>query len=706
MKWAGEWANATDYKASNSATPRHADVVRVDNAMFVCTADHTSSDMSRPQLSTYTGPTIWKTYWALVVEAGGSVSPIASAGFLSDIIDGTLSWMKDATIGDWVQAVVIGAGIVTAGTAIVDAFTHDGSSATNQDTRYNGSPSYTSAYVAPSLRSVVTSLCQEAGIASYDASLLDNTIECHFSLAQVTSIRTILDNMSRAFQFDMVDSSGTLKFIPRNSTIVRTLTHDDMGFNTSNDVVAPVTMKRLQSIDLPRKVSLTYIAEDLDYNNYTQSSEIPTFAAGNDVTLSVPFMMTHTDAKEAVDKLLIGAHLERLQYTFKTSYKNCIDLEPGDVIAIPEGYVRIVQIEEVDDGILEIHCVDAGAVGAPQAIIVGGVTIGYTASTYIGSGSDAQIPAAVLNAAPSITQAGVFFIDPPTLNSDDKSPRAYAAIHGYGQSGWPGAQLFSSNDGGASYTLIGSVTESAKWGKVATAASSASAYVWDDTTTITVQMKSGTLVSKTDAAVLAGGNLCMIGKECIAFGVATLTSPNTYQLSHLLRGRNGTEFAIGTHTTDELFVMLDAGVVDVTSTDSDRGKTFKYKVVTIGSDLTLVDPVDVQIFGNNTIPWTAVNLRGAKVGNNWNLAWTQRSRFVNDLMDYAEIPNDYDYGGFAILIYNGTTVVRQEIVYSTTYQYTEANQIADFGSVQSTVKYGIIQISNKYGGGQQVTKTL
>lgn len=704
LSWKGIWEAGRDYNDGLSATNTNRDVVKLADtgAMFVCIQSHTSDYGKEPQHSTTDTPTPWPEYWEMMVEdTVGATGAVPQQSFLESLYSGTMDWMKTATIGDWIQAVAIGAGIVVAGSLIMDAIVGDGGSSTDNDVRYSGSPTYLGAYTAPTLKYVVETLCLEAGITNYDTSQLSTDIKCHFSLAQTTSVRTILDNLSKAFQFDMVDSSGTLKFVSRNTTPVRTLVHDDMGFNSSGDNVAPVTMKRLQSIDLPRKVTLTYIAEDLDYNNYSQSSEIPTFAAGNDVSLSVPFMLSHADAKDATDKLLIDAHLERMQYTFKCSYKNALDLEPGDVVQIPEGLVRIVQIEEVDEGVLEIHCVDAGATGAPQPIVVGGVTIGYTASTYVGTGLDPQLPEPVLNAAPNITKAGCFFIDPPVMSSDDTSPRVYAAVHGYGVDGWPGAQIFISKDGGGSYTQIAQQNTSSTWGLVEAITPASQNYYFDDTTQIVVKVKTGTLSSKPDATVYAGENLCMVGREVIAFGVATLTAPGTYTLSHLLRGRHGTEWACGNHEVNELFVLLNNTLVPISIPESDRGKSYLFKVVTLGSDLTKVDAQSVQILGENLIPWTATNLQADKVNSEWFLSWRERPRFANELKDYSEISHDPDFGGYAVLIYNGSTVVRQLIVYEPSFVYTLAMQTSDFGSVQTSIKFGINQISNKFGGSRQ-----
>jgi hypothetical protein len=620
-----------------------------------------------------------------------------------DAVGNFFDWVKAPwTIGDWIKAIQIGAGIVYVGSAIVAAMDDDGSDVESPDSRYNGSPTFTGAYNAPSLRNVVASLCEEAGIDDYDVSLLSNEIKVHFSLSQVTSVRAVLDMMAKAYQFDMVDSAGILKFIPRNENIVRTFTHEDMGFNSSNEVTAPVTMRRLQSIDLPKSVSLTYQAEELDYNNFTQKSEIPTFTEGNNVDLKVPFMLSHFDAKMATEKLLIGAHLERMQYTFKVSYPQAIDLEPGDIVQIPEAAVRIVAMEEVHEGIIEIVSVDAGAVGEPVPIIVGGDVVGFTASSYEGTGQAPQLPPVTLNPAPVISRTDALWIDPPALDSSDTQPRVYAALYTNVEGNWPGAQVYRSIDGGASYSLLGTSNTQATWGINYSATPAAPYFTWDDTTVITVTLKRGTLVSKTDTAVLAGENLCMIGQEVIAFGVATLIGPKTYQLSHLLRGRRGTEWAISGHISNELFIMLDDTLFEVEVAESDRGKTFLYKIVTNGSDLTKVTPYSIQIVGENLIPWTPAKVKAVKDGNNWNITWIERPRWNNGLRDFSEIEHDPDWAGWVVTIFDGTNVKRQEVVYNTTYVYTQSMQISDWGSVQNTLRVGVSQVSNKFGGGRTI----
>jgi hypothetical protein len=122
--------------------------------------------------------------------------------------------------------------------------------------------------------------------------------------------------------------------------------------------------------------------------------------------------------------------------------------------------------------------------------------------------------------------------------------------------GWSGSAVYRSDDGGANYALMQTVTAQATLGAVLNIIPAGTIYAWDDITTIDVLLTFGELQSVTDLAVLNGANACVIANEVIQFGTATLLDTNKYRLSHLLRGRLGTEWAVGGHVAGERFVLL------------------------------------------------------------------------------------------------------------------------------------------------------
>ena len=674
MNWAGNWSAGTLYEINDVVLynpPLPAPVVNVlglsmvqppplagtGNA-YICTYKHVATD----DTDFATGHPQTNTSWSPVTQQGQLTTPTTPS--IQDTISGLFDWTKKLTPAGWLATIAAGAGIIWAGNAILSALSASPNNSANQlaagisaQTVFTGSPMYGQAYTPPSVQQVVASLCNQImPSTSYDVSLLPTDQYCSLVLQQVTSIRTLLDQMAQLFLFDMVDSSGILKFVPRNSSPVGSLTYADMAFNPTGEVTAPVTYKRMQSIDLPRSVQLTYLSVDLDYNNYTQTTYIPTFTDGQDVILQVPLVLDHTLAKTLTEQILINAHLERQQFTFRTSYRNAVQFEPGDIITIPDGNVRIIQMEEVSPAIIEFVCCMAGYTGAPSPIVVGGVTIGYTASSFVTSGQSAQIPAPTINVPTSIGYTDAFFVDPPVLSSTDTQPRMFACINTHGATNWPGATIYRSMDNGLSYSQVASANQAGTWGVVSLATSSHDYHTWDNDTTITVQMKYGSLASASDASVLSGSNLCMIGQECIAFGTATLVAPLTYQLSHLLRGRQGTEFAVSTHQANELFYMLDNSLVEIVGSDSQRNIPYLYKIVTNGSDQSKVNPSTATIVGQNTIPWAPVlPLISQDSSSNLNISWVERPRYVNSLINGSDDPHDYDFGGYCVAIYSTGT---------------------------------------------------
>jgi hypothetical protein len=82
----------------------------------------------------------------------------------------------------------------------------------------------------------------------------------------------------------------------------------------------------------------------------------------------------------------------------------------------------------------------------------------------------------------------------------------------------------------------------------------------DTTNAVVVQLvdASGWLTSCDDDALAMGTNLAALGDELIQFGIADVIAPGQFRLSRLLRGRRGSEWAIGAHAAGETLVMIDA----------------------------------------------------------------------------------------------------------------------------------------------------
>lgn len=679
FEWKGQFALNVQYYAQSDEHPL-ASVVEYGGSTYVAVADNISTTEENPEHEPGTTPS-----WSLVAQKGAGSLQGEEKDFFDSLKDDIFDWVQNASIGDLIAAGAAVAGVIWAGSKIIDSMSDDGEGDGEADSKYTGSDSYiTTSYVAPDVKDVISSYCDAAGI-DYDVSALPDAA-CEFTAGNQTSIRNILGTLALTYQFDMVDTGGVLKFIPRVGDVVKTIPLEDLGFvDNRNNLQPPYSVKRFQGTDLPKTMTLTYPASDLDYNTFTQTAELFTYTTGQEVKLTTPVTLTHAQAKEVVEVSLINAHLQRTQYRFVTSYKH-IDLEPSDVVALADvGLVRLRQLSEKSEGLVEFIAEDAGAEQAVE-----------------GSGISAQVPPPSTNVPTEIGYSQAFFIDPPNLNAQDVGVRMYAAIHGYDRPGWPGASVYVSENGGASYDLVGNVYKEATYGLVAAVTPAADWHVWDETTTISVVIKANDLTSVSALDVLNGKNRCMVGQEVIGFRNAVLTAPKTYTLSGLLRGRQGTEQYVGTHQANELFVLLDDALFRMDYEDNDRLTTKKYKVITIGSTLDKVSGEDVQMVSNNCLMWPVYNTKLQKIGADFQLSYSGRTRFDNDLKDYSTTNNDADWAGFGIQVMDGATVKKSYTTTSETWVYTAAMQTADFGSTQSSLTVKVAQLSQKYGAGYPV----
>jgi len=653
----------------------------------MCITSHFSTDDTEPdEQDDYEGGENWH-----LVATG-----LEDYLTFTDTVGSFFDWITD--IGDWgwgdwlkaIAGVALGAGVIWAGIKLLDAFNSDGSdNGTGEDadqrfTEYNGSNGYAGAFTDPLLPDVIADLCIIGGI-NYDVSELPNEV-IHASLGAITTVSNIIDELALMYQFDRVESGNLIRFIPKDKASIRTITIDDVGFS-SKDGEVPFTFKRFQGIDLPRAVKITYLCEENDYNQFTQETRFQNFTDGQDINLGVSMTLTNTKAKEITEVILKNAHLEQMNYGFTGSYEN-IELEPGDVITTPEGNMRITRIVEDTEGLINFLCTDAS-----------NNDVGYTVSD-----TDPSIPDTTNNIETVIGFSDAFFLDLPPLEMNDQDPRLYAAVHGYGQAGWQGAAIYRSDNAGSSYKLVASTEQEAVWGKVTSIVPAIDVWqVFDETTTITVELKTGSLESLSDLDLFNGENRVMIGSEMIQFGTATLTAPNTYELTHLLRGRQGTEWAIDGHIADEPIIVINSSLVRLPFNIDDRAKPVLYKIVSIGSSLDVTVAQSITPYGINLVPWQQTNIIANQQNNNdWLITWDERYKFAGDgLYDYKEVDKDPDWAGWTVVVLDTNNIdeLRIKHIQKPEWTYTVAEQLEDWGVVKSCITIKVFSMSRLVSGG-------
>lgn len=416
-----------------------------------------------------------------------------------------------------------------------------------------------------------------------------------------------------------------------------------------------------------------------------------------------------TTAKQIAAKTLYSAWIERSAYEAELA-ADWLRLDPTDVVDVvfASGSTFRTRITRLD-------------VGADFSLAVKGVS--EAAATYVsnvaadgGSGKPVQIVG---------SQAATRLILPDlsllrdTDDTGGSGSRIYYMMGGYGATGWPGASLYRSVDGTA-WAQVGRCLSEAAWGATANALGTpTSPFATDETNSLTVFMTTGgeRLESVTQDSMLSGANAALVLKangepEIIQFRDVTLNPDGSYTLSGLLRGRRGTDVFVDGHEAGELFVLLDPDDLETMVTSlGDLDLPRSWRAVGFGTIFEDAETLVASHTGRDLKPYAPWNVQAALTGSpaNISLSWVRRTRIGGELKDgtglvpLGETSEAYEID---ILSTPGGAVKRTLTSTSPSVVYANADILADFGVVPSSLTVAVYQVSAVAGRGFPRTVTL
>lgn len=578
---------------------------------------------------------------------------------------------------------------------------------------WNWSIEYEAFYTLPnktSLSEIVRAVCLRCGLTEdqIDVTELTEPVD-GYAISRVMSGRDAIAPLRSFGFFDCVESGGKLKWPVRGKAAVVDLTEDDIAAHLAGETRPPaIEIARSQEVELPRRLRVHYIQSDNNYEPGEQGASRT--AAGAEEVLDVELAVVMDDAKAAqvAEVLLYSAWVERNSYKFALSHER-LALEPSDAITVPiEGRqerVRLTEIEYAMPGLLSATAVRDDD-GQYQSFAVG------SPSSRSGSGGTGI----------ALPGTGVLVLmDLPLLSDSHNDAGYYAAAYAAGGNSWTGAAVYRSADGGLNYTLQAVVDQEAIVGELEAALPSGPTTVIDEVNELTVRLLKSTweLESTTEPALLARANEVAIGQdnrwEIVQFMDAELigTSPdeNVWRLTGLLRGRRGTEWAVGQSQLGDRFVLLDGAVERVPLDLALVGATLKHKVVLSGGTLDGATAQDFVPEGVALEPYSVIDVSGSRdLSGNLTIAWKRRGRIGNELMSGTEIPLSEQAELYEVDVLDGNSPAAVLRTLSSTVQsvvYSEADQIADFGSpAPSEINVRIYQLSAAVGRGYATEATI
>lgn len=283
---------------------------------------------------------------------------------------------------------------------------------------------------------------------------------------------------------------------------------------------------------------------------------------------------------------------------------------------------------------------------------------------------------------------------PPMNNVADSAPNVVVAANGTSV-GWRSAPLLASVDGGVSYVAIGATGAPAVMGTAETVLGAGSTAMVDRVRSVDVVLVHAGLMLEDadDAALLAGANFAVLGREAIQFGRAVPLGGTRYRLSALWRGRRGTEAAVSGHVVGEAFVLLEsetlmqvpsAFAIDglkILAAGIGDGVGVSASLLSAGSSVTPLSPVYAKARTTATGGLTA--------------AWTRRSREGWAWADGIDVPLGEESERYRITRIAAGRVDFIEEVGAASWAYPSALLFADRAAGLSSVTLQIVQVGSR-----------
>lgn len=533
------------------------------------------------------------------------------------------------------------------------------------------------------LASVIEDVADWCG-ADVDVSDLDQSVS-GYSVTQGTGkdmiapLLDIHDVTPRPHDF-------TVQFLRRGAASLGTILTSEFVREGDEDRYS-VTIK--QDTDLPRKLTLNFADAGKDQQTNTVISQRPLDSVDGQRVQQIDlttYVATPAEAQQFTDRYFRRQWNEREEISLSLTAQR-LSLEPGDCYNLSldgvERYARCIETTIAQGRINTKWVRDALSFA--------------TLSSGEGADMDGRDEENVFISSPT---KGIV-LDLPLLQDvhNDTNPLLYYGAGSYSSSNWPGATVFEA-DAEGDYVEWNSVAsaDKAAWGYATEAWAGVDHHVWDNKTSVNINVK-GELTSRTQAEIDANPNINMavLGDEVFNFTTAALQGDGSYTLSGFKRGRRGSEWAIGTHAVNDLFVLAEDLSHDARGL-SDIGETFTFKAQSGGRSIEGATAFTESLGGASLKPYAPAHFVGKRSGNDWVFTWTRRTRVGGRWTGNVTIPLGETSQNYKLKIYNGSTLVRTITATTGTATWTSAQQTTDFGSNQTSVKAKVCQVADAVDG--------
>jgi hypothetical protein len=546
----------------------------------------------------------------------------------------------------------------------------------------------TGRFGATPMRELVGAILADAGVDGADCEALREGPDGYL-IDRPMAPRAAIDPLALAYAFDAVEDGETLRFRPRGGEPVLELSEDELVLPREG---GPAQLVRAQETELPREISIAFTDGAGDYRRTAVTSRRLAGAAARTAHADLAVVTDDAAAARRADIWLQDLWAGREGATLALPPSR-LALAPGDVFAATiGGRRRVLEVREIGDGEgrrIKARTIDPGVFDG---------TLGL-------SRRRPPLP------PPALAPVHALALDLPMLAAEEVATLTRVAA--FAQP-WPGAvAIWRSIDGG-SFERIATAAAPAIMGETLDPLPAGPTSRWDHGNRFRVKLYGGALAAASDLAVLGGANAAALRRadgawEVLQFAQADLVAERTYELSRLLRGQAGSEWARGNPMpAGAPFVLLDALLPAVARGLDAVGRPLTLRLVAAGRDHGDASAVELLVTPGATAlkPLAPVHVRGVREAGGVRIAWIRRTRRDGDGWEAVEPPLGEDSEAYEVDILAGASVVRTLSSAVSQALYGAAEEIADFGSPQASLSVRVHQLSSTVGRGFGAQATL
>ena len=504
----------------------------------------------------------------------------------------------------------------------------------------------------------------ELTASDIDVTALASTTVRGMGIGKPMPRRNAIAMLQNAYQFDYVPRNGKLTGVVRGGASSATLTEDHIGAYVGNPI-DPWTITRSPANQLPEQLEVTFVDPDHNYEPGTQQARRQARSGGTVERLQLALSLTNDEAAQIAETTLHNRHINAEAYSTRTMPSTIDDVQPAAVLTTTFNGVDY-QFRVVSGSIVENRAIELSAVREVPDVY-----------TNYAVGGTPRTTAETVNALGS---ALLWPIDTALLRTQDDNAGLYLAASSFTPN-WPGCEVERAADG-VNYSAVTAIGQGAVMGNATNAPSTGQDSHWDTDSALTVSLISGTLEDTTrDAPSYAAWG--QAGRwELIAFTTVDQdVDSGDWTITEIARGLLDTGAAIDSHVAGDRFVVLDEdGLNRILLPVSSIGELETLRATTFGRLPSSSAVVPYQYTGENLEPFAPTRLDGSIDGsNNWDLSWMRQDRQA--ARPFWEVSNSEATETYTLQILDDLDeVIRTEtITDDTTYEYTSADQVTDFG---------------------------